>query len=113
MGLVARVVEEVGISTVYVGSVRDMMAQVKPPRPAFVNFPLGHQCGKPFDRELQMSIVKDALSTLTTLQEPGRITDLPYDGAKSSPMLPAEGSCRPIRNRPAVSRLAETAGSSQ
>ena len=63
----------------YVGSVRDMMAQVKPPRPVFVNFPLGHQCGKPFDRELQMNIIKDALGTLTTLDEPGKITDLPYE----------------------------------
>ena len=63
----------------YVGSVRDMMAQVKPPRPVFVNFPLGHQCGKPFDRGLQMNIIKDALGTLNTLDEPGRITDLPYE----------------------------------
>ena len=79
MGLLARVIEEVGICTVYVGSARDMMAQVKPPRPVFVNFPLGHQCGKAFDRELQMSIIKDALNTLKTLQEPGQIVDLPYD----------------------------------
>ena len=55
------------------------MAQVKPPRPVFVNFPLGHQCGKAFDTELQMSIIKDALHTLKTLKEPGKIVDLPYD----------------------------------
>jgi len=40
---------------------------------------MGHQCGKPFDRELQMSIIKDALNTLKTLEEPGQIVDLPYD----------------------------------
>ena len=79
MGLLARVVEEVGVCTVYVGSVRDMMAQVKPPRPAFVNFPMGHQCGKAFDKELQTNIIKDALNTLKTLEEPGQIVDLPYD----------------------------------
>ncbi len=79
MGLLARVVEEVGVCTVYVGSIRDMMAQVKPPRPAFVNFPMGHQCGRAFDKELQTNIIKDALNTLKTLQEPGQIVDLPYD----------------------------------
>jgi len=79
VGLLARIVEEVGVCTVYVGSARDMMAQVKPPRPVFVNFPLGHQCGKPFDRELQIDIIKDALDTLNTLEEPGQIVDLPYD----------------------------------
>lgn len=79
MGLLARVVEEVGIPTVYVGSARDMMAQVKPPRAVFVNFPMGHQCGKPFDRELQMSIIKSALQVLSTLDQPGTIVDLPYE----------------------------------
>ena len=71
--------EEVGVPTVYVGSVYDMMQQTKPPRPVFVNFPLGHQCGKPFDRELQMGIIKFALKTLETAQEPGRIIEAPFD----------------------------------
>ena len=71
--------EEVGIPTVYVGSARDMMAQVKPPRAVFVNFPLGHQCGKPFDRELQRGIVKFALDTVQTARGPGRIVDAPFD----------------------------------
>jgi len=56
-----------------------MMAQVKPPRSVFVNFPLGHQCGKVFDTKLQINIIKDALNTLETLQELGQIVDLPYD----------------------------------
>ena len=91
MGLLTRVVEEVGVCTVYVGSVRDMMAQVKPPRPVFVNFPMGHQCGKAFDRELQMSIIKDALNTLKTLQEPGQITDLPYEWGEEYVYAPTTG----------------------
>ena len=66
----------------YIGSARDMMAQVKPPRPVFLNFPLGHQCGKAFDRELQTSVIKDALNTLKTLDEPGQVVDLPYDWGK-------------------------------
>ena len=61
-----------------IGSARDIMTAVKAPRAVFVNFPLGHNTGKPFDRELQMSILKDALSALATIEQPGTIVDLPY-----------------------------------
>lgn len=61
-----------------IGSARDIMVAVKAPRAVFVNFPLGHNTGKPFDRELQMSILKDALSALATIKQPGTIVDLPY-----------------------------------
>jgi hypothetical protein len=91
VGLLARVVEEVGICTVYLGSARDMMAQVKPPRPVFVNFPLGHQCGKAFDKELQMGIIRMALATLNTLDAPGQITDLPYEWDEEFTFSPGGG----------------------
>jgi hypothetical protein len=42
-----------------------MMAQVKAPRNVFINFPLGHQCGKPDDPQLQT--------------QPGDFLDLPYE----------------------------------
>ena len=56
-----------------------MMAQVKPPRGVFLNFPLGHQCGKPHDVALQTSILKDALNVLTIASSPGEIVDLAYE----------------------------------
>lgn len=68
-----------GIPTIYVGSARDVMDQVKPPRSAFVDFPFGRQCGRPFDREGQMNIIKDALNALKSITEPGTIIDLPYE----------------------------------
>jgi len=71
--------EEAGIPTIYLGSCRDMMARLMPPRAAFLNFPLGRQCGKPGDVDLQMSILKDALDLLVTATSPGRIADLPYE----------------------------------
>ena len=43
-----------------------------------MNFPLGHTTGKPFDRELQMKIIKDAFDALKSIKEPGTIIDLPY-----------------------------------
>ena len=74
----ARIVEDAGIPTVVIGSARDIMEAVKPPRAVFVNYPLGRQSGKPFDRENQMAIVKDAFEALKSLKEPGKIVDLPY-----------------------------------
>jgi len=79
VGLVARVVEEMGIPTIYAGAARDIMLQVRAPRAVFVDFPLGRTTGKPFDRELQMSIIKDALSALKTIKQPGTLIHLPYD----------------------------------
>ena len=78
MGLIARGVEEAGISTVYLGSCQDVMEQLKAPRMVFVDFPLGRQCGKPNDRELQMNILKDTLNFLETAQTPGQMLELPY-----------------------------------
>ena len=79
MGLIARGIEEGGISTVYIGSCRDMMALVKPSRSVFVDFPLGRQCGKPHDVPLQMGIMKDALQALVRSKTPGELIDLPYE----------------------------------
>jgi len=56
-----------------------MMAQVKPPRPVFVNFPLGHPCGKPHDIKLQRSILIDALQYFISASEPGKVLDLDYE----------------------------------
>jgi hypothetical protein len=70
--------EEEGIPTIYLGSCRDMMARVKAPRNAFIDFPLGHQCGKPNDVDLQSRILKDALHVLETAREQGTLVDLDY-----------------------------------
>jgi len=60
-----------------------MMARVKPPRAAFLDFPLGRQCGKPGDVDLQTKILKDALSLLVSATVPGEIVDLPYEWGTS------------------------------
>ena len=55
------------------------MAQIKPPRAAFVNFPLGRQCGKPNDGAMQKNILRDALAILVMVTSPGEIVDLSYE----------------------------------
>jgi len=56
-----------------------MMVSVNPPSGVFVNFPLGRQCGRPNDTELQAGILKDTLDVLATADTPGRIVDLAYE----------------------------------
>jgi hypothetical protein len=49
---------------------------VKPPRSFFVNYPLGHTAGKPFDRENQSAILKSALGRAGEITEPSAIVEL-------------------------------------
>ncbi len=79
MGLIARFIEEAGVPTVSMTSALDITRKVKPPRALFLNFPLGHQAGKPFEPELQREIAKRALLALEEMKEPGEILMLPYE----------------------------------
>ena len=94
VGLVARAAEEAGISTIAMSSALDITQAVKPPRSVFVNFPLGHQGGKPNQPELQRAILLDAFNALETLTTPGQIVTLPYvwgadnDGWEDQEYLP-------------------------
>jgi len=74
----ARAIEEAGIPTVSMSSAFDLTALVKPPRTFFVNYPLGHCAGKPFNRQNQMEILKTALSEARNISEPATIVELPY-----------------------------------
>lgn len=78
-GLVARVVEEAGIPTVTVSTGRDLSLQVKAPRTAFVNFPMGNAFGRPHDKAQQKRILLDALALAEAADTPGQLVDLPYD----------------------------------
>ncbi len=77
MSLVARHLEANGISTVILGSARDVVEHCGVPRFLFTDFPLGNPCGRPFDAAMQRRIVGHALDLLegatcarTTVQAP-------------------------------------------
>jgi hypothetical protein len=78
VGLIARAIEEAGIPTVSLSSALDLSTLVKPPRTFFVNYPLGHTSGKPFDRHNQMEIITAALGRAKEITEPATIVHLPY-----------------------------------
>ena len=71
-------VEEAGIPTLCMTSAIDITQAVKPPRAVFVNFPLGHQTGRPNDTAIQRQIVRDAMRAFETIATPGDIVQLPY-----------------------------------
>ena len=59
-------------------SALDITESVKPPRAVFVNFPLGHQTGRPGQPDLQRAIIRDTFRALESITEPGTVVTLPY-----------------------------------
>jgi hypothetical protein len=59
-------------------SALDITQAVKPPRAVFLNFPLGHQTGKPHQPDLQRRIVRDAMEAFQTIERAGTIVELHY-----------------------------------
>ncbi|MBI2902580.1 MAG: hypothetical protein HYY12_03190 [Candidatus Methylomirabilis oxyfera] len=86
MGLFARAIEEAGVPTITLSSALDITSLVKPPRTVFVNFPLGHQAGRPFDPEGQTRIILDALHLLETATTPGTLAQLQYKWDENDPL---------------------------
>ncbi|MGH9108706.1 MAG: hypothetical protein ACRDY3_04435 [Acidimicrobiales bacterium] len=78
MGLLARVVELAGIPTVSVTGARDITERVRPPRAAYLDYPLGYCLGRPGMAAEQRAVVSDVLSLSERVQVPGEIVDLPY-----------------------------------
>lgn len=60
-----------------VGSAFDILSAGRPPRATFIDYPLGHTAGKPFDTEDQLGILRAALRGFETLRAPGEIRRLP------------------------------------
>lgn len=78
MGLLARVVEHLGIPTVSVTGARDITERIKPPRAAYLDYPLGYCVGRPGEVEEQRKIVADVLALAESATCPGEIVELPY-----------------------------------
>ena len=77
MSLAARQLEQNGITTVIIGSARDIVEYVGVPRFVFTDFPLGNPCGRPYDSESQQTIMSAALDLAQTAREPGVTVQTP------------------------------------
>ena len=78
MSLTARHQEENGLPTVIMGSARDIIEECGVARFVFTDFPLGNPCGKPWDKEMQRSIVETALQLLTQAWIPRTTVQTPF-----------------------------------
>lgn len=76
MSMLARALEDDGIPTTLSISALDIVQSVKPPRAAFIDYPLGHTAGKPDNPADQYEVLKGALGLLETVTEPGTIVDM-------------------------------------
>ena len=70
MSLVARHLESEGVSTVVIGSAKDIVEECGVPRFLFVDFPLGNPCGKPWDVPLQQTLIVEAFDLLEKSWKP-------------------------------------------
>lgn len=59
------------------GSAIDILESGRPPRATFVDYPLGHTSGKPFDPADQLGIVRAALQGFETMTEGQALRHLP------------------------------------
>lgn len=64
--------------TLILGSAFDILLAGMPPRAMFLNYPLGFETGKPFDRAHQFEVVEAALAEFESFEKPG-IKALPYE----------------------------------
>ena len=92
MCLIARDLEATGIPTLCIGSAHDVFAAGRAPRAVFVDYPLGHSVGRPFDEENQFAIVRDALLAFETMTTPGEIRQLDYRWSDSDDWKNAAGA---------------------
>lgn len=91
MGLIARGLERRGLPTVVVGHMLDIMELNRPPRAAFLDFPLGHPFGRPGDRPRQLAILREALRLLETGTGPGTLAQLPFAWGEPFTFTPGQG----------------------
>jgi len=78
VGLVARHLEAAGIPTLCMTSALDITNSVRPPRAAFLDYPLGFTTGKPGEPGLQRQILIEALDAFASLSTPGTVKTLPF-----------------------------------
>lgn len=78
MSLVARHLEEAGIPTVILGSAMDIVEHCGVPRFVFTDFPLGNPCGRPYDTDMQRSVVATGLELFESASGPRTVVQTPY-----------------------------------
>ena len=78
MGLLARLIEACGVTTVGLALVRDVALEAHAPRLLYLRWPFGHALGEPGNIAQQRTVLRDMLSMARTAPYPGLVVNLPY-----------------------------------
>jgi hypothetical protein len=103
VSLIARHLESIGLPTLCIVSARDIIEAGQPPRAVFVDYPLGHTTGKPFEADDHTAIVSFALAQFEQMSTPGAIVNAPNlwsadQSWRETAMRPASGDTREVRD---------------
>lgn len=79
MGLVQRVIEARGISTVSLSWMPDLTRAVGVPRLAGIGYPPGRPLGNPHDAEHQRDVLRATLALLESASGPDTYVELPFE----------------------------------
>ena len=83
MGLVQRVLEAGGISTVALSTMPALTRAVGVPRLAGISYPMGRPLGNPHDADGQRAVLRATLDLLTTASGPDSYVELPFEWPES------------------------------
>ena len=70
MSVLAHVMEEAGLATITLASMRPVVEKMKPPRALYCEFPLGRPLGVPNDPDFQHRVLRDAFALLDEASGP-------------------------------------------
>lgn len=92
-----------------IGTVRDIMSEVRSPRAVFIDYPSGRTFGRPGDRQQHETVLAAALEELPLFTEWGEIRELAFEwqpGNRSSwETLLREELLRPSLNGSSVEKV--------
>ncbi len=77
--IVQREIEKVGIPTIIIAALPPVVKQQGSPRYVSPRVPMGANAGAPNNKEMQTSILKDALQNLIEFDQFGQGKALPYE----------------------------------
>ena len=78
MGLLAREIEALGVTTVSLALVKEVAVAARAPRFLYLHWPFGHALGQPGNIAQQRTVLHDMLSMAMSAPRPGLVVDLPY-----------------------------------
>jgi hypothetical protein len=83
VGLVQRVFEASGISTVALSMIPELTRAVGVPRLAGVSYPMGRPLGRPGDADGQRAVLRATLQLLASASGPDSYVELPFEWPES------------------------------